>query len=85
MAEEMKDGGSAFPIVETDPILGTRCTPGMTLRDYLAAHAPPAPPGWVGDEPKSMEWLHRPDNVIASMIEWRWHYADAMLAERNKQ
>lgn len=33
------DGGPAFPVVETDPVLGSRACPGMTLRDWFAGQA----------------------------------------------
>jgi hypothetical protein len=57
---------------------------GMTLRDYFAAHAPP-PPAW---------WLNRYDQCFSSapdlgtaaqhLAQWRFAYADAMLAEREQ-
>lgn len=37
MSEKINDGGTAFPIVETSS--SGSCSPGMTLRDYLAAAA----------------------------------------------
>lgn len=30
---------SAFPIVEFNPIMGSRVDPGMSLRDWFAGHA----------------------------------------------
>lgn len=45
---------------------------GMSLRDYLAAHAPEQPKEWHGGEQTK-------DAVVA----WRWSYADAMLKARN--
>lgn len=50
-------------------------TPG-TLRDYFAAHAPPVPAWWVNNP-------NRPDDAHAA-VSWAWHYADEMLAERER-
>lgn len=36
MTDEIDDGGPAFPVTDG----GTSLAAGMTLRDYLAAHAP---------------------------------------------
>ena len=33
------NGGPAFPVVETDPVRGSRIDAGMSLRDYFAAKA----------------------------------------------
>jgi hypothetical protein len=55
---------------------------GMGLRDYFAAHAPDPPSGWMGTA-DTLERLSRPDGKIAALIEWRWFYADAMLAGRD--
>jgi hypothetical protein len=44
---------------------------GMTLRDYFAAHAPEPHKNWHGGE-----------RNYSDIIEWRWHYADAMLRAR---
>jgi hypothetical protein len=46
---------------------------GMTLRDYFAAHAPASALGG------NSGYTHIEDEV-----EYRYKYADAMLAERNK-
>jgi hypothetical protein len=48
---------------------------GMTLRDYFAAHAPPVPDWYIKMRNSDME----------DLIKWRWYYADAMLAEREKE
>lgn len=70
------DGGAAFPSPR-----GTRVTgevqfsePGMSLRDYFAAHAPPAPDGWGSSYDFSED----------RCADWAYTYADAMLAERAK-
>jgi hypothetical protein len=51
--------------------------PGIALRDYFAAHAPEMPGWWVRDYPTT-------DNSMEIFVAWRWFYADAMLAEREK-
>jgi len=48
-------------------------------RDYFAAHAPQPPVTWRGGE-----WMQSGAGALASYIDWRWYYADAMLAEREK-
>ena len=61
-------GGPAFPGEQQ-----TNWTnPGMTLRDYFAAHAPNPPETWKAKKDEA-----------ANIIEWRWAYADAMLKARN--
>ena len=74
---EIKDGGSAFPVPETVVDSDKVHQPndrGMTLRDYFAAHAPDVPEdfGWATGETDS--WQRR--------SRWNFHYADAMLRER---
>jgi hypothetical protein len=91
---KINDGGSAFPIVfqadarfndgSGDPAELT--SPGMTLRDYFAAHAPivhwfhfepvmPAPkpdPEW-GDLPEHERWDASPVNWTVR-LEWDQEY-----------
>jgi len=79
------DGGAAFPspfvpATATSADAGMHyytpfipANPGMSLRDYFAVHAP-NPPDW---------WMHDANNED-QFYKWRWHYADAMLAEREK-
>ena len=75
------DGGPAFPVVTQWQITGehddtrraTDLRHGMTLRDYFAAHAPEPYESW-----------HDGERSMKNIIEWRWSYADAMLAERKK-
>ena len=64
------DGGPAFPAEHFDL---TDQEHGMSLRDYFAAHAPEPPERWRGGE-----------RGVQDVIDWCWHYADAMLAERAK-
>lgn len=81
--QEVDDGGHAFPA----PPCGDSMTfedgrtthqfsgsTGMTLRDYFAAHAPPAPTQLRNASHLDLEML--------AGIRWRWQYADAMLKAR---
>lgn len=75
------DGGPAFPVV--GEILGLGCH-GMTLRDYLAAHA--------RIEKRDVLFSLRaagvdnptPEEFIRARAVMRWFDADAMIAERDK-
>lgn len=90
MSKQIEDGGPAFPVNQSE-VCNT--TPGLSLRDYFAAHAPPAPEWYsrrymYGADPKGSGLVGK-DVQPASMEEqerhfhaWRWHYADAMLAAR---
>jgi len=60
-------GGPAFPL---HPVC-MKGQEGMTLRDYFAAHAPEPYKNWRDGE-----------RNFSDIIEWRWHYADAMLKKR---
>lgn len=65
---------------------------GMELRDYLAAHAPAAPdwfrnpegqkiPHDVYEDPERKKaWIR--EQQATKFFEWRWFYADAMMASR---
>jgi hypothetical protein len=76
------DGGGAFPVVRTD-ITGNRgnymsetySEGGMTLRDYFAAKALARLITWE-------DGALRPASDAALLA---YDFADAMLAERNKQ
>ena len=128
----LDDGGPAFP--RTGEGFGNPRydAPGMSLRDYFAAHAPESVPGWFKHEPPAeaalperpswqqvdsihqhlvMQWQEDPcfdlpeelswfeekhkayaaaetgyrhANYWARMTQWRFAYADAMLATRAK-
>lgn len=69
-----RDGGPAFPCEKKYQEFTRQETPigfpGMTLRDYFAAHCPEFPHG-------NLLW-----SQIASA---RYAYADAMLAERERE
>ena len=73
---EIKDGGAAFPTVSTQYNIDhdqfeVGSYGGMSLRDYFAAHAPEPPVWWKYDVEHEEQYY-----------KWRWHYADAMLAQR---
>ncbi len=72
-----QDGGPAFPSETRHPD-GTQVFEGMSLRDYLAAHAPDMPPSWY------VEGLEKIPDPVRAVIAWRWYYADAMLKERDQ-
>ncbi len=76
MSSEQDDGGPAFPIVETDLILGTRIDTGVTLRDYFAAKAMQA---MLSLEDVHLNWGE------SQLAKWSYEQADAMLEERNKK
>ena len=89
MSEQIKDGGPAFPAKvsvnrDTGEIqphqFGSNdfYTPGLSLRDYFATHAPP-PPGWWIEQYGATTSLSEHGKLIA---DWSWTYADAMLAAR---
>lgn len=85
----MNDGGPAFPVdgeYRVNGVLAGTC--GMTLRDYFAAKAMAAlieNRAWV----QSL-WSQRPDGSFGDFAtqttaESAYAFADAMLAEREKQ
>lgn len=51
---------------------------GMTLRDYFAAHAPPLT--GVSAPAPTMR-----NDYLRIVVDWNYQYADAMLAEREKE
>jgi len=62
---------------------------GMTLRDYFAAHAPPLPHelqhfayefAQVNSPDRTLG--EKCDRLLDIVSEWRYRYADAMLAAR---
>lgn len=84
-------GGQAFPNEIPS-------TPGMTLRDYFAAHAPETPDyqtfpikQWQAEEVVNLGGGMKGPRMVLKQESWaeraaRWsmEYADAMLAERAK-
>jgi hypothetical protein len=71
-------GGPAFPTVAGQTVYSN----GMTLRDYFAANAPEMPDQWWSDT--KAEHGGGAGSWAEAMASWRYFYADAMLAERNK-
>jgi hypothetical protein len=73
MADEIKDGGPAFPIFTNGTIVVLDY--GMSLRDYFAGQAIA---GTVGPAPDG--WSISPQDQAA----WAYQIADAMIAERER-
>lgn len=74
--DRKEDGGPAFP--RTGATVDARPQIGMTLRDYLAAHAPAMTDQWFEDSRQEGETWMQVESA------WRYAYADAMIAERAK-
>ena len=74
------DGGPAFPAFLSKG--SASYNPGMTLREYFAAHAPPMPDGIV-------DTLGVPGEIAeyraGCEAVWRHLYADAMLLHREEK
>lgn len=49
--------------------------PGMTLREYFAAHAPAMPDGWQFQ-------MHENATIAERRAAWAWKYAEAMMDRR---
>lgn len=83
------DGGPAFPSAALDERKMEGAWLGMTLRDYFAAHAP-ALPHKLGVLAEDAADIDNPDKthgekcevLLSIAAEWRYRYADAMLAAR---
>ena len=78
------DGGAAFPNTPTDrsgQIAEHEC--GMSLRDYFAAKAMQGLLSQGADDEDNQ--LHSKGLLGEVVAENAYHFADAMLAERNKQ
>jgi hypothetical protein len=52
---------------------------GMTLRDYFAANAPEMPK-WFYET----SFCSSIDEKLSRLAQWRWAYADAMIAGRGE-
>ena len=83
MTEKKNDGGPAFPIQNANFTEAYGGAPGMTLRDYFAAHALIGIGNWV-------HTVYGETNVSPASISatrrahWAYAQADAMLEERSK-
>ena len=98
----VNDGGLAFPTVPSNNGYspetsgpGTGSGPGMTLRDYFAAHAPPMPAIAIcayikclkTNEPELSdlpwnEWMLK--QLANQERRWRYTYADQMIEGKSK-
>lgn len=83
------DGGPAFPVL-TDRSGGEEfylCTPGMSLRDWLAgqvlASLEDVDPRLPGDPPTHDYVWPTPEKLAERRAKWSYMQADAMLAARN--
>ena len=79
MAGRMKDGGSAFPLLEAiydydDNFIGMEnISDGMTIRDWFAGRAPAA---------SGYAWRLDKKSKVKRLAELAYEIADAMLAAR---
>lgn len=76
------DSGSAFPIQASDLVGSYNPTEGMTLRQYYATHAPESPQWWRESYTAILE--NDLNTVAQHEAQWRFCYADAMIAEGKK-
>ena len=74
-----KTGGPAFPVIGAPG--APEDYPGMWLRDYFAAKAPPPPKWWMDSYAKPAQCL---DTFAQVVSQWAYAYADAMILERAK-
>lgn len=71
----------------------TAAHPGMSLRDWFAGQAPNPSSGWIetrlrmeqAKNPHNEPDKHRPMTEPEVVAEYKFRFADAMLAEREKQ
>lgn len=86
------DGGPAFPCESTAGLDGGRVPQrysGISLRAYLAAHAPAVPidflrkdvPHIIGHENGRKEVGSRSETTVELTVRWGLAYADAMIKE----
>jgi len=77
------DGGPVYPQcgpLDDEPgwIRG-----GMSLRDWFAGQAPPMDQEWLRSYFYGRDPL--PSDIPYAISKWNYEYADAMLAERDKE
>jgi hypothetical protein len=84
LSSHQPNGGPAFPVVTEqydhgwEKEMPKAVAPGMTLRDYFAAHAPhPYPEEW-----KQQYCARGYQGEAKCMADWSYDYADAMLKAR---
>jgi hypothetical protein len=87
------DGGPAFPRAPFD--VNDYCgdgSPGMSLRDWFAGEAPEPPEWWFIQQtaedrrinPHNDPHKTTPRSTLQLIAEWKYLYADAMIAQRKK-
>ena len=82
MSDEIKNQ-PAFPQhswQRIDKVEEGRCEPGMTIRDYFAAHCPVTFSDFRSNYPDGGH-LNIADH-LSLYADFRWQYADAMLKDR---
>lgn len=86
MTTKTNDGGPAFPVQDRTNEFGFAMQPGMSLRDYFAAHAPVTFDQVVQTYCNYPNMAHPDERKTIRFIEalLRYEYADAMLAARQK-
>ena len=88
MSEKPSDGGPAYPESCNGQII-----PSPRLRDWFAVQAPEATEEWItlqlssdrNKNPHNDNYLPRLRSRLKVAIDWKWEYADAMLAERERK
>ncbi|MCX5495417.1 hypothetical protein OSH11_11925 [Kaistia dalseonensis] len=79
MAEQIDDGGSAFPLAATEHTVDHH---GMSLRDWFAGQALAGIGVWIPPADYGpFDWADRTE-VTALKARWAYAQADAMLAVR---
>lgn len=89
-APKIDDGGPAFPLPESDY---QQTTPGMSMRDYFAAHASDADLDNIASGEHSSGYLRKfigeshgtdlsPEIWACARAKARYLHADAMIAAR---
>ena len=88
MSEKKNDGGPAFPLVETHPVMGQRIwSQGLTLRDWFAGQALAGmlanPQHWVDEEKGGTGiFSDNPGDEADEAAKSAFWFADAMIAQR---
>lgn len=78
MSLAVDDGGQAFPVAESDPVLGSRVHFAMSLRDWFAGKAMTAAyASWMAD-------CRDVNTSSAHMAQECYLIADAMIAEKRR-
>jgi hypothetical protein len=81
--QPINDGGPAFPGEQghtPDGLWNQTWEPGLSTRDYFAAHAPPMTNQWWEDT--KAEYGGRSGSYAEALAAWNYFYADRMLAAR---